>query len=90
MTKTYHVFLAQLDGRTYRCSPTLDDTAFDQRMNVLRYKIVCLGMEQPLPTEKYRPIPNRRENPLGTVHAIKIGYPFISSTHLIRMSGSTA
>ena len=39
MTKTYHVFLAQLDGRTYRCSPTLDDTAFDQRMNVLRWRM---------------------------------------------------
>lgn len=35
MTETYHLFLAQLDGCTYRCSPTLDDTAFDLRMNAL-------------------------------------------------------
>lgn len=32
----YHVFLAQLDGRTYRCSPTLGDAAFDHRMEALR------------------------------------------------------
>jgi hypothetical protein len=35
----YHVFLAQLNGRTYRCSPTLDDAAFDQRMDGLRWKM---------------------------------------------------
>ena len=39
MTMTYHVFLAQLDGHTYRCSPTLDDAAFDQRMNALRWRM---------------------------------------------------
>lgn len=35
----YHVFLAQLDGRTYRCSPTLDDTAFDRQMDALRWRM---------------------------------------------------
>ena len=35
----YHVFLAQLNGRTYRCSPTLDDTAFDHRMDALRWRM---------------------------------------------------
>ena len=35
----YHVFLAQLDGRTYRCSPTLDDAAFDRRMDALRWRM---------------------------------------------------
>ena len=39
MTETYHMFLAQLDGCTYRCSPTLDDTAFDLRMNVLGWRM---------------------------------------------------
>ena len=35
----YHVFLAKLDGRTYRCSATLDDTAFDHMMEVLHWKM---------------------------------------------------
>ena len=35
----YHVFLAQLDGRTYRCSPTLDDAAFDRRMDALCWRM---------------------------------------------------
>lgn len=35
----YHVFLAQLDGRTYRCSPTLDDAAFDRRMDALYWRM---------------------------------------------------
>lgn len=35
----YHVFLAQMDGRAYRCSPVLDDTAFDRRMDALRWKM---------------------------------------------------
>ena len=39
MTETYHLFLAQLDGCTYRCSPTLDDTAFDLRMNALGWRM---------------------------------------------------
>ena len=42
MTKdwpVYHVFLAQLDGRSYRCSPTLDDAAFDRLMDALRWKM---------------------------------------------------
>lgn len=37
--KNYHVFLAQLDGRTYRCSPTLDDAAFDRRMDALYWRM---------------------------------------------------
>lgn len=42
MTKdwpVYHVFLAQLDGRTYRCSPALDDVAFDRLMDALRWRM---------------------------------------------------
>ena len=42
MTKdwpVYHVFLAQLDGHTYRCSPTLDDGAFNHRMDALRWRM---------------------------------------------------
>ncbi len=35
----YHVFLAQLGGRTYRCSPALDDTAFDHRMDALCWRM---------------------------------------------------
>lgn len=35
----YHVFLAQLDGHTYRCSLTLDDAAFDCRMDALCWKM---------------------------------------------------
>ena len=35
----YHVFLAQLDGRTYRCSSTLDDAAFDRRMDALCWRM---------------------------------------------------
>ena len=35
----YHVFLAQLDGRTYRYSPTLDDAAFDRRMDALCWRM---------------------------------------------------
>ena len=35
----YHVFLAQLGGRTYRCSPALDDAAFDHRMDALCWRM---------------------------------------------------
>ena len=35
----YHVFLAQLNGRTYRCSPVLDDTAFEHRMDALCWRM---------------------------------------------------
>ena len=35
----YHVFLAQLDGRSYRCSATLDDAAFDRLMDALGWKM---------------------------------------------------
>ena len=34
-----HVFLAQLNGRTYRCSPVLDDAAFDRRMDALGWRM---------------------------------------------------
>ena len=36
----YHVFLAQLDGRSYRCSATLDDAAFDRLMDALCWKTI--------------------------------------------------
>ena len=52
MTKdwpVYHVFLAQLDGRTYRCSPALDDVAFDRLMDALRWR-----MPYHLPGVSYR------------------------------------
>lgn len=46
MTKdwpVYHVFLAQLNGRTYRCSPILDDVAFGRRMDALCWRMpYCL------------------------------------------------
>lgn len=35
----YHVFLAQLGGRTYRCSPALDAAAFDHRMDALCWRM---------------------------------------------------
>lgn len=35
----YHVFLALLDGRSYRCSATLDDAAFDRLMDALGWKM---------------------------------------------------
>ena len=35
----YHVFLANLDGRTYRCSAALDETAFDRLMETLHWKM---------------------------------------------------
>jgi len=34
-----HIFLAQVDGRTYRCSPILDDDAFGRLMNMMRWKM---------------------------------------------------
>ena len=34
-----HVFLAQLDGQTYRCSPVLDDTTFDHLMDMMQWKM---------------------------------------------------
>ena len=42
MTKDWpvcHVFLAQLNGRTYRCSPVLDDAAFDRLMDTLHWRM---------------------------------------------------
>ena len=30
-----HVFLARINGRTYRCSAMLDDAAFDRLMDTL-------------------------------------------------------
>ena len=35
----YHVFLAQMDGCVYRCSPVLDGNAFDRRMDALRWRM---------------------------------------------------
>ena len=35
----YHVFLAKLDGQSYRCSATLDDAAFDRLMDALHWKM---------------------------------------------------
>ena len=35
----YHVFLAKLDGQSYRCSSTLNDTAFDRLMDALCWKM---------------------------------------------------
>jgi len=34
-----HVFLAQLNGHSYRCSPILDDTEFDRLMDALYWKM---------------------------------------------------
>lgn len=34
-----HIFLAQLDGRSYRCSPILDDTAFDRLMDAMSWRM---------------------------------------------------
>lgn len=34
-----HIFLAQLDGRTYRCSPVLDDAAFEHLMDMMQWKM---------------------------------------------------
>lgn len=35
----YHVFLAQLDGLSYRFSPILDDAAFDRLMDALHWRM---------------------------------------------------
>ena len=35
----YHVFLAKLDGRSYRCSVALGDAAFDRLMNALCWRM---------------------------------------------------
>lgn len=37
--RVYHVFLAQLDGCSYRCSPILDDVAFGRLMDALRWRM---------------------------------------------------
>lgn len=34
-----HVFLAKLDGQSYRCSETLDDAAFDRLMDTLHWRM---------------------------------------------------
>jgi len=34
-----HVFLAQIDGHTYRCSTILDDAAFDSLMDLLHWRM---------------------------------------------------
>lgn len=34
-----HVFLAKLDGQSYRCSATLDDAAFDRLMDTLHWRM---------------------------------------------------
>lgn len=34
-----HVFLAQVDGCSYRCSPILDDSAFDRLMDMMQWKM---------------------------------------------------
>jgi len=34
-----HVFLAQLDRQTYRCSAILDDAAFERLMDMLHWKM---------------------------------------------------
>lgn len=34
-----HIFLAQVDGRSYRCSTILDDAAFDRLMDMMRWRM---------------------------------------------------
>ena len=36
---TYHIFLAQLDGQSYRCSSLLDDDAFDRLMDLMEWRM---------------------------------------------------
>lgn len=37
--QTYHIFLAQLNGVSYRCSALLDDPAFDHLMDMMRWRM---------------------------------------------------
>ncbi len=39
MWDTYHIFLSQLNGRSYRCSTLLNNAAFEQMMDVLQWRM---------------------------------------------------
>lgn len=35
----FHMFIATVDGESYRCSPALDDAAFEKLMDILRWRM---------------------------------------------------
>ncbi len=39
MWDAYHIFLASLNGRSYRCSALMEDGVFDRLMDSLRWRM---------------------------------------------------
>lgn len=73
-----HIFLAQLDGRTYRCSPVLDDAAFDHLMDLMQWK-----MPYRLRAFHTRDLKWARENPvLKTAPDLPVDIATILATQL--------